>query len=677
MAVDNLNFIELVFGKNGWLVRNGYELNSVQYDYALAVSRSLTNGAGSVWPIEAETGVGKTLGYLFLLCFYASSKGHRVVIATHTLSLLSQLEAELSTIQKCFYDLDIPFPAYCSRLGRDNYVNPDKLQAIIENRITTSNRHELSFEEQCLLKWASVTVSTGNGLISGWIDEYGPYPEWLNVGAITCDSDTLSSVNPAMDANVELAKSCPMVLTSHAMLVNHCLTKCLGELDGAVVLLDEADKFEDAAELILNQRVQLQHLSLLISRHKGFFPQTKAKIWDVADKTIELTTNYVTTFDNSESVIYLNRLDSKAVEQISAYCTVLSGALSNLVEHPTNSDSPVELHAIQNELALCSGLIQEYTKSIYNRGIAFSDIKRMSSLFTKNPKPASIIKRLLAIDCTIVMTSATLSNSTQTQRHSFSYLASALLIKESAFRISESFSPVSFGTMDFVLSPKSVGTPYMNDGQINNRWLTHTSNLISFALESHERVLVLCNSYKELDNVGGKLQNCSRPIYLLDRGSSLREMIQKWECTGGALVAVNLWEGFSSRCADGGQLFSGLVITKLPFSPHDELDLQTLVQHYIQNGRDTRSGEGEYYRNLMTKSVKKFKQGIGRLIRRASDEGTLYIADSRFNLDDRKYKQFTDAIPVRFQRKLTTSAVQFIDGSCVNQTKTEWMEGLL
>jgi ATP-dependent DNA helicase DinG len=669
-------FVTQVFGAKGWLARNGYENNLVQCEYANAILKSTQIGQGKVCPIEAETGVGKTLGYLFILCYHASYD-KRVVIATHTITLLKQLQQDLAIVQQCFMDLGVKFPLFCTRLGRDNFVNPNKLISLVSERQKDEGRDKLSQEELTLIDWAGETSFSGDGLLSGWIDEYGSFPSWLNPRSIACDAMTEPNVNLAMDLQGNLAMASPMVLTTHAMVVNHCITQSLGELENAILLLDEADKFEDAAELILNKRIQLPYVKQLVLNHGSFFPKSKSKAWGNTEKVINESIAFMDKFDTNADVIYLNSLSNENVENIVCRASDISNKLAELSVVTAKGQENTSLFEIQNELKQVSVQLAEYHKGFLNRGLAFSTVNRHPSLFTQNPKPASIIRKLLNQNCTAIFTSATLKNSTVTQRDSFSNLAAALLVKESTFEICECFAPTDFGEIDFVLTPKTVGKPYIQDGEVNNRWVRHKCQMIKVASEQHHRVLVLCSSYKELSELSSKLKGIERPLHVLARGASIGELVDGFESAGGVLLAVNLWEGFSRRCKQGEQLFTGLVITKLPFSPHDELKLNALTQYYIEQGKSSRSAVGEYFRNASTKSINKFRQGIGRLIRRSSDKGTIYIADSRFGVTETRYKQFTDAIPQRFHSKLKNASVELVDGNFINLTKTEWLDGLL
>lgn len=672
------DLIESVFGESGWLVNNGYSFNPIQRSYAYAIAESLKLGKGGICPIEAETGVGKTLAYLFVVADVATHN-NRVVFATHSINLLKQVESEIALVAKYFESVGKPMPLACVRLGREHYVDPDRVYQLVEERLAEEGRKEMSELEQQLVNWASRTIRSGNGLISSFTDEFGALPEWLTESAIGCDNYTPEHVNPEMDRTILLAKTCPIVITTHAMLVNHILTGSLGTLESAVLMIDEADRFEDAADLMLNRRLQINELVKTVNEFKFHLPTRTAKGFDGVLGEIDSLEQSISSLDIGDSsdthLILLSNIDIESAQAVKEQCRVISKefeAIGN-IKLPVKDDTHAMI--LQNEIRSLSKYLEYFGRSSINRGIAFSELKRIPSLYTKNVRPAAIIKYLLEQDCTAILTSATLSNSTEHYKKSFSQLASSFLTKEGDFRTNYSFAPTEFGTVDFVLSDAAVGKPYINE-QINNRWLKNSASMIKLASDEHERVLVLTNSYHEMERLEGVLVNAQRPVYFLYRKASLTDVISKWADTGGVLVASNLWEGFSLRL-NGGQLFTGLVITKLPYSPYDDFELTAMRHAYIEHGKDGQLGEGEYHRKKRFQSSRKFRQGFGRLIRHASDTGTFYIADPRFSLSSKQHDIFVKAIPERFQKALQNESRIFSDGNAEPVKETVWIEGLI
>lgn len=670
--------IESVFSENGWLVQQGYTHNPIQSSYAVAIANAIKLGKGGICPIEAETGVGKTLAYLFVLAEVATHN-NRVIFATHSINLLKQIEKEIKLVDKYFEGIGKPMPLVCSRLGREHYVDPDKVYQLIDDRLTQEGRKVMTELEQQLVNWASRTIRSGNGLISSLAEDFKELPEWLSEAAICCDTYTPDHVNPEMDRTILLAKTCPIVITTHAMLINHILTGSLGQLDSALIMLDEADKFEAAAELMLNKRVQLHELVKSVDEYKAYFPKKNAHGFSRLIDQIRTLDSIISSLESEVSfdinLILFNQLDSDVVETIKGKCREIANEfylLGNIRLPVNNANTQVLI--LQEEIRSLGKYLEYYAKSSINRGIAFSEVRRTPSLFTKNVRPAAILKNLLSINCTAILTSATLTNSTEHFKKSFSYLASCFLTKESEFRTHYSFAPSQFGSVDFVLSDINVGKPYINE-KINTRWLRNCADMIKLAAEEHERVLVLANSYLEMERLEGALVNSYKPVYLLYRQSSLQESIDKWADTGGVLVANNLWEGFSQRL-NGGQLFTGLVVTKLPYSPFDAFELAALTNSFIEQGKDGLLAQGEYHRKKRYQSSRKLRQGFGRLIRNASDKGTFYIADPRFSLSSNQHDIFVKAIPERFQKALQQARI-FRDGNAEPAKETVWIEGII
>jgi ATP-dependent DNA helicase DinG len=81
----------------------------------------------------------------------------------------------------------------------------------------------------------------------------------------------------------------------------------------------------------------------------------------------------------------------------------------------------------------------------------------------------------------------------------------------------------------------------------------------------------------------------------------------------------SFWMGVDVR----GEALSNVIITKLPFAVPDEPVVKARMDRIEENG-------GDPFRDYsLPEAILKFRQGVGRLIRSATDEGIVVILDPR------------------------------------------------
>jgi Rad3-related DNA helicase len=105
---------------------------------------------------------------------------------------------------------------------------------------------------------------------------------------------------------------------------------------------------------------------------------------------------------------------------------------------------------------------------------------------------------------------------------------------------------------------------------------------------------------------------------------------------GAILLGVqSLWEGVDFP----GEALEVLVVAKLPFSVPDDPMVQARGERLRDRGLDP------FRHDAVPEAVLRFRQGVGRLIRRADDRGVLVVCDPRL-LTASYRRPFLDALPV-------------------------------
>ena len=144
----------------------------------------------------------------------------------------------------------------------------------------------------------------------------------------------------------------------------------------------------------------------------------------------------------------------------------------------------------------------------------------------------------------------------------------------------------------------------------------------------------LNGTYQQLRKMpGGR----DMPLFAQVYGTSRYAMIKGMQnAPNGILMGTNsFWEGVDLP----GDLLEILVITKLPF----DVPSEPIVKAY--SGLVDSSGGSSFFDYSVPECVTKFRQGFGRLIRTAYDQGMFIALDDR--IVNKGYgKHFREAIPV-------------------------------
>lgn len=122
-------------------------------------------------------------------------------------------------------------------------------------------------------------------------------------------------------------------------------------------------------------------------------------------------------------------------------------------------------------------------------------------------------------------------------------------------------------------------------------------------------------------DLGERFRQCLELPVLLQGETSKQKTLSEFMSLGNALLVATgaFWEGIDVR----GDALSCVIIDKLPFTAPDDPLLKARIE-------DCRLQGGEPFQQVqLPEAVITLKQGVGRLIRDASDKGALIICDNR------------------------------------------------
>ena len=183
----------------------------------------------------------------------------------------------------------------------------------------------------------------------------------------------------------------------------------------------------------------------------------------------------------------------------------------------------------------------------------------------------------------------------------------------------------------------------MSQGDIDLCTIRLTAFKIYFATGIQGGSLVLFTSYKDLyavaDRLGPLMSGHGRPLFVQGRDLSRMEALRRFADAGnGILLGTDtFWTGVDVP----GAALSQVILTRLPFE-NPAHPIAQARQEWLKS-----KGRNPFLEMTLPDAVLKFRQGIGRLIRKKDDRGILTLLDSR--VFRKNYGlQFLNALPVPY-----------------------------
>jgi ATP-dependent DNA helicase DinG len=677
-----------------------YERRDEQERLSRAIAAMLEHGG--VLLAEAPTGLGKSLAYLLPAVLLAAA-GRRVVIATCTRSLQDQLvERDLPVLLEAI-GVSVPFV----RLkGKQNYACSRLLERA-ESR--GDDEHDLIDR---LRSWAASDAE-------GDLDRFpAEDPEAFRRmrSRVCADAVACTAVTCRRGRECFWVRARRQAAAAPLVVVNHALLAISGEVEGLLpdfdlLVVDEAHRLEG---------VLLQQLERTISRHRfeealrlagsgqrgsggllarlaGFalpLIEDRDRVAE-AHGALERARRSVTECGGEVDLLFealmpagprhpvygsreryrsaadLFGADLLPLESVLAHCGLLARTFrrfaDDLAMRQTGNaaqDLSAELEQLSARFGALSADLSDLGTAERNDWVYWRTSSGRGVELHGAPIAVGAHARRLVFSRThaTVLTSATLSSSPFTAAKAAT---------------SASASPDGFA---FVAERLGLGEVWGVPFEVT----THPS---PFALAEQMRTFVHDAGEDEADGIArlvAELAGAARNQLVLftahERLRRARERLrallprehvllaQEWDGPAGRLAerfrrergaillgVQSLWEGVDFP----GEALEILVMAKLPFSVPDD----PLVEARGQRLRD--QGLDPFRHDAVPEAVLRFRQGIGRLIRRADDRGVLVVCDPR--LLSASYRgPFLAALPSMPQRcrnaaELASEATRFLE----------------
>jgi ATP-dependent DNA helicase DinG len=621
--------MEEIFGSNGLIARHhpDYEYRPGQLAMAQAVTEALDQRSHLL--VEAGTGIGKTLAYLVP----AIATGRRVIISTGTKNLQEQI----------FYK-DIPFlqsilprkfkATYLK--GRSNYVCLNRLKRA-ESSPVLDGLEEMDYFD-LVNKWA-YRSQTGDRAELTDLPEKVSFWRHIDARSDICIGQKCPSFDPCF-----ITKARQAALESDVVIVNHALffadlalrDKEWGQVlpDYSAVIFDEAHQIEDIAAQYFGASVssyQIDDLLGDISRLILTDIDASREITKASARVSTMADNFWTSFSGADPRSSVRTFDGEgrfvlrpdmfvrklrggefeataAGERFVNLKTALQrlkGALQVIKGAPPEMEATLRrVEQILFDLEFIVGADDElfvYWAERRGRGV----------FLQATPIDASGIlnDRLFSHVETVVLTSATL-----TSAGSFDFIRSRLGVERAAELIAG--SNYDYHNQSLLYLP-----PNMPDPRDAGFQQAAAGEIVKILNASRGRAFVLCTSYSQMEALREMVEfKIDFPILMQGEGSR-SGILDKFRSTPNAVLFAtsSFWQGVDVR----GEALSCVIIDKLPFAvPSDPVI--GARQRYIDS-----HGGNSFNSYSVPAAIINLKQGLGRLIRSATDRGVLSILDPR------------------------------------------------
>lgn len=675
-------FLEHTFKENGYLHKymERYEDREGQREMATTIYDAFQSHSHAL--IEAETGTGKSLGYLIPSLYEAVMTGERIVVSTHTTQLQSQLiEKELPFLQK-----SMPFSFKAALLkGKQHYLSLKKFEHELFS--PTADNYDVVLTKAMILVWLTETTTGDRDEIqlpsSGQIF-------WRKVSAEAENVDPKSSWYRLSfyQRAKKRAQKANIIVTNHSLLCTDIIRSNGLISSYKKIIVDEAHHLEASAAKHFGLRLDYITIQYLINEMGGnqkgdwmynmlsSYPELSMRLdlskWDQymqnireeADELFRYIFSYVIQKHNAE--ISLNDVGrfqyryQKEQEDPSAWRTIeemthrVSFYLRDAIQFLHHCKQYITMAETSNEAMRWTEDISMYMERLETiidglRILLIEDqanlvkwieleaygAKNAVFLYSEPIEIASMLaEHFFNKKESVILTSATL-----TMKDSFSFMLKRLgLSKEETIQYKIP-SPFKYEEQVQLLIPNDF--PSVKYGDQESFIHATCEAIYSLATVTEGRMLVLFTSYDMLKKTYYVMKELmeQEEFMLIAQGisSGSRTRLKKnFQAFDRSILfgTSSFWEGVDIP----GEDLTSLVIVRLPFQPPDHPVYEAKSQALKESGKNA------FMELSLPNAVLRFKQGFGRLIRSSSDRGIVLVCDDR--IMKAKYgKYFLDSIP--------------------------------
>ncbi|ACB76763.1 ATP-dependent DNA helicase [Opitutus terrae] len=632
-----------VFAEGGWL-QDALQLEHrpEQEQMGRAVAAAFRDDAPLLF--EAGTGVGKSLAYLVPGILHAIDQSRQLIVSTHTISLQEQLETKDLPICRRLFRSNPALARYADfkatvLVGKSNYLCTTRLAHALADRATLFADAEYD-ELQRIAAWAGKTET-------GLRHELRPPPRPEVWDVVNADSSSCSRKHCDCE-KCFYQRARARLRAANVIVVNHALLFALINAGGAqahgattdargvlfpddFVVLDEAHTVPDVAtenfglslssygveralKYLYNPRTQR---GLLRKRGGAEAQQLVLDALDASRQFFDFIANSLLT---PRPVVRVREPEA-AEPLLDGPLTALHRLLGKLADKLDEGRERDEL--LEQKLrikSLQAGVTEWLTLGDPGHVYWAERSGRKQTIVTLRSAPIDVApelrQHLFGCNTSVVCTSATLAMGGEIAPF-------AARIGADDARAVAVKSPFDFEHHMRVYVATDVPLPSPQEARLALDALT---DYIRFCTERvRGGSLVLFTSYADMRAIATTLEPvyraAGRPFMMQGAELSRTELAQQMRHLGNAVLfgTDSFWTGVDVP----GDALAQVIITRLPFDPPTHPITEARCDHIRDRG-------GNPFNELtLPDALIKFRQGVGRLIRTATDRGLITILDSR------------------------------------------------
>ena len=619
--------MEEIFGKKGLIAKHHkeYEYRAGQIKMAEAVMKAFDDNKHLI--VEAGTGTGKTLAYLVPAIAAALGKNKRIIISTGTKNLQEQLmEKDIPFLQKI---MPKKFTASYMK-GRSNYACLYRIKKAETQPILESLDEFDSFQ-----KVSSWVRESEIGDKAELVDLPENLSYWRDINA---KGETCIGQKCADFENCFITRMRQRADDADIIIVNHHLffadLNIRGNEFGRVlpdytaVIFDEAHLIEDIAADYFGFQVssfQLDELVRDVERLPITDVQLNRDLTKLSAKIMALSDAFWVRFmqgrgqdgrfpllpnsfaqKNTKGEIEATAL-GEAYFALDNALERIESTLDNLKDDSSEIESVIR-RTRQTRFDLdfvCSQAEKNYVYWIERRG--------RGMFLRASPIDVSALLQDKLFDKveTVIMTSATLSSNGK-----FDFIKNRLGLEGEKTNTLLAPSAFDYQKQAIVYLPKA-----MPDPRSPEYTEVAANEIVKLLTVTNGHAFVLCTSNSSM-NALYELVSMRVDFPCFVQGSmSKAGILDSFRNTRNAVLFAtsSFWQGVDVR----GEQLSCVIIDKLPFAVPTDPIVSARTKFIDENGGMS------FFEYSVPNAIITLKQGIGRLIRSATDKGVIAILDPR------------------------------------------------
>jgi ATP-dependent DNA helicase DinG len=595
--------------------------------------------------VQAGTGTGKSLGYLVpALIWLADHPGERIVVATATLALQSQLaEKDIPVALDAVEEVTGERPVHAIMKGRTNYacllrvrdaaqanqgtlLSAGDLLGTIPSFASSTPESALGAEVLALREWAE-DEATADGVADrdsapshterGWQQVSIPVRECL--GAQRCPYGDVCFVEKSRDA----ARAADLVVTNHALLAIDAMHGGTAIPSHTAVIIDEAHELVARVTGAASAELSPQLVERVGRRVLAYVED------EVALEFLESADALRTALDGSP----LERVEDRESAVVRA-CEVVRNAARTTVSAMTSSDDK-NPDARQAAAAVKEVFdIAERMAAVRERDVVWvADRERFGREIRVAPLSVSALMREhVFAERTTVLTSATLQLGGD-----FTAMATSVGLRMDEQATGEACELVEDGSSEERQRWRGldVGSPfdYRQQGILyvarslpppSREGLTeeYLAEIAELVWAAGGRTLGLFSSRRAAEAAAVHVRKQLPKLTILCQGDAqLPELTRRFveDETASLFGTLSLWQGVDVP----GATCSLVIIDRIPFPRPDDPLILARQRSVAEAGGNGFMAVAASHAALL------LAQGSGRLIRRTSDRGVVAVLDPR------------------------------------------------